>query len=286
MTPDLGRSRLRAMDLGQILDETLAIWRRNFLTFTTAMAVVLLPVAVLLSAVTVLAGISLREDPSAERIISAVLVALPFTVLTLAGSLLSSGAAIALASDAILGRPLDIASAYRTALRRALPLLWAFFLAGLLLTLLSITVLGIPVAVFLGIGWVVAAPVVILERGQGAGLRRSSWLVDRHRWRALGVVTVMSLLIVVLAAIPSAIVTLLLAGIGAMVPESPTLRTAFEIVNTLVSTAAQILFSPLSWIGLTVLYYELRVRKEAFDLEQLAAQAGGPSVISTGRDEA
>ena len=28
------------------------------------------------------------------------------------------------------------------------------------------------------------------------------------------------------------------------------------------------LFGSLGWIGSTVLYYELRVRKEAFDLEQ------------------
>ena len=42
------------------------------------------------------------------------------------------------------------------------------------------------------------------------------------------------------------------------------------MINAVVGAVAQALFGSLSWIAITVLYYELRVRKEAFDLEQRA----------------
>ena len=44
------------------------------------------------------------------------------------------------------------------------------------------------------------------------------------------------------------------------------------VVQTLVNFASTIIWAPVEWIAFTVLYYDLRVRKEAFDL-QLAAEA-------------
>jgi hypothetical protein len=44
------------------------------------------------------------------------------------------------------------------------------------------------------------------------------------------------------------------------------------LVENLVNFASTIVWAPVEWIAFTVLYYDLRVRKEAFDL-QLAAEA-------------
>jgi len=44
------------------------------------------------------------------------------------------------------------------------------------------------------------------------------------------------------------------------------------VVQTLVNLASTIIWAPVEWIAFTILYYDLRVRKEAFDL-QLAAEA-------------
>ena len=41
---------------------------------------------------------------------------------------------------------------------------------------------------------------------------------------------------------------------------------------SLVNLASTIIWAPVEWIAFTILYYDLRVRKEAFDL-QLAAEA-------------
>ena len=43
-------------------------------------------------------------------------------------------------------------------------------------------------------------------------------------------------------------------------------------MQSLVNLASTIVWAPVEWIAFTVLYYDLRVRKEAFDL-QLAAEA-------------
>ena len=56
-------------------------------------------------------------------------------------------------------------------------------LAGLGSLLLCVTVLGIPAAIYFGLGWTLVGQVCLLESlGGRAALRRSGWLVRSHRW--------------------------------------------------------------------------------------------------------
>src|SRR5205807_50878 len=48
------------------------------------------------------------------------------------------------------------------------------------------------------------------------------------------------------------------------------------VIQNLANFASTIVWAPVEWLAFTVLYYDLRVRKEAFDL-QLAAEALPPS---------
>jgi hypothetical protein len=53
-----------------------------------------------------------------------------------------------------------------------------------------------------------------------------------------------------------------------------------QLLNGVLNGLAQAIFLPLAPIAQTLLYYELRVRKEAFDLEQRLSEA--ESVDATG----
>ena len=270
-----GGIRLRPMGIGDILDETFRLYRRHFLSFVIAMAVVAVPLALLSAAfnVTIGAVVTPGRDPTLTQGLTIFAAALPLALASGLGYLLSGGAAVRLTSDAALGRPLDVGAAYRDALGRVLPLFGAGFLAAVAVGLLAITCLGLPFAIYLGVGWSLNPQIVVLERaGSGAALRRSAALVKENRWRVFGTIFLISLLVGILVNIPSGIVGLI-AGALVAVAEFPGEQYLLQLVNAFMSAVGQSLLGAIFWMTSTLLYFDLRVRKEAFDLEQLTARA-------------
>jgi hypothetical protein len=136
-------------------------------------------------------------------------------------------------------------------------------------------VLAIPAAIFatayLGCSWLVAPVVVVVEKmGPIAALGRAWRLSGGHRWRIFGIQVLLFILNLVL----SLLIGGLFGGLTAFGGESgtPGQLGLTNAVSSLVNLASTIVWAPVEWIAFTVLYYDLRVRKEAFDL-QLAAEA-------------
>ena len=109
----------------------------------------------------------------------------------------------------------------------------------------------------------VVGPAIVLEGlGPVAAIRRSFHLMDKARLRTLG--------LYVLIAIISSILGLIFGVIFlASFVSEPTLRPVLQAIATVASGAVS---GPLLYGVLVILYYDLRVRREAFDL-QLAAEA-------------
>jgi len=275
MAREGGGMRLRPMGVGDVLDETFRLYRRHFSSFVLVMAVVAVPVALFSTALNLglgLGGLQGRLE-SGRDLAPALVVGGLLVLVGGIGYLLSSGAAVRLASDAILGRPLDVRAAYRVSFGRLRSLYLATLLTSLATGLLLITCIGIPFAVYFGIGWSVTYPTIVLEPlGCVAAMRRSSGLIGGHRWRVLGIVVLISLLVGILVSLPSGIVGAL-TGVLTTVAPAPGSLIAAQVVNGIMSALGQALFGSVIWITVTILYYELRVRKEAFDLEQLAERA-------------
>jgi hypothetical protein len=120
---------------------------------------------------------------------------------------------------------------------------------------------------YLTASWIVA-PIVIVVEGLGpiAALSRSWALCSGNRWRIIGIQALLFLLNIVLSALIGSIF-----AIGGQSGSGTTI-----VVQNLVNFASTIVWAPVEWLAFTVLYYDLRVRKEAFDL-QLAAEALPPS---------
>lgn len=108
------------------------------------------------------------------------------------------------------------------------------------------------------------APVVATLEGVGpiTALRRSWRLSSRNRWRILG----LQLLLVVLNGVIGALLSAFFLG---SFIQDETARTVVQQVANLVTNVA---WAPVQWGTFAILYYDLRVRHEAFDL-QLAAEA-------------
>jgi hypothetical protein len=272
-----GRIRLRPLGVGDVLDETFRVYKRQFIPLITVMAVVVVPVALLSLIVTLVTGAgstSLFERLSMGATIVALLAIVVLAVVASLAQLVAAGAAVRVASDGILGRPVSVGEAYRDALGSFGSMLVVGFVAGIPITLLVITCIGIPVAIFLGLGWALVFQAILLE-GQGAidAMRRSWELVGGHRWRLLACVLLIGLITALLVSIPTGLFGFL-AGIWLVATGgSDTAMLVSQIGNVVFNAAGQTLFGAIGYITTTLLYYDLRVRKEAFDLEQRLPQA-------------
>ena len=201
------------------------------------------------------------------------LILLPFTL----------GAVYRAVTDVALGRPVTIVGVLRETLAKYLPLLglvgifygiavlWvvALVLGFILLVIPGLVVLALGAYLFVRWGLVVAA-MMAEDIGPIRGMRRSWSLVGGMWWRTVGVIVVLAIL--------QSIVNLalgVLVQIVVSVGLSGDLRLA---LSAIASTLLGAIVSPIFTIGLVLLYFDLRVRKEGLDLDQLARQtAPGPA---------
>jgi hypothetical protein len=242
---------LRPLSVGEILDVSFTLYRRHFTTLATV-AVVCSGIPVLLSLYIQASGGVLQNLPLT------LLYYVTFTIL----SSIATAATVFVVSESYLGRPLEAADA----LRRAAPLFSQLIVCSLLLAI--VVMFGFLCFFFPGVvllcGLLLAFPALVLEPGTSplAALSRSWWLTRGARWRMLGLlVTLVVLLYVPIIAIAALVTIMLPSGSG----------QTHDVVTLAIVGVLQMLLYPLLYCVLTVAYYDLRVRKEGFDLEVLAS---------------
>ena len=243
---------LRPLSVGEILDVSFTLYRRHFATLGT--------IAVACSGLPVL--LSLYIEASGGILFNLQLAVVHYVVFTVLSSI-ATAATVFVVSESYLGRPLPAVDA----LRRATPLLSRLIACSLLLAI----VVGFGLICFLvpGIvllcGLVLAFPTLVLEPGSSPtqALSRSWSLTRGSRWRMFGLLVTMVILLYVPLIGLGAIATAVLPSGGP--------RVAPGIVTLAVVGVVQMLLYPLFYCVLTVAYYDLRVRKEGFDLEVLAS---------------
>src|SRR5947209_6283274 len=164
-------ARLRPRDLGELIDETLALYRRNFALFAGIVAVVAIPQAVL-------AALSIVFGNSVVGTIAVVLL-----IVTIACYIVMIAALARTISCRYLGEETTVPGAYRSiGWRLALRLLGAFTVWALCLAL-SVAFFVIP-AVVISIYWLFIPHVLVLEGCTVAHSLDRSWkLVHGSFWR-------------------------------------------------------------------------------------------------------
>jgi uncharacterized membrane protein len=248
---------LRPLSVGEILDTSFSLYRRHFGALATVSLVCTgLPLV-----------LRLFVEASGGLFANLTLVLLYFLCLVVL-SLVATGATVFIVSESYLGRPLTA----REALVRATPHLVRILIASLLMglvILLGFLLMVIP-GVMLAVGLAVAIPAVVLEAGRSAsGALSRSWELTRgSRWRIFGLgLTLFVLLYIPVVAISGLVAVLVPRGAAAGFGASSTAT----IVALAIGGVVQLFIYPLFYCVLTVTYYDLRVRKEGFDLELLAS---------------
>jgi hypothetical protein len=248
---------LRPLGVGEILDTSFSLYRRHFGALATVSLVCTGLPLVLRLFVEASGGLFAHLTLTLLYLLSLVVL-----------SLVATGATVFIVSESYLGRPLTA----REALVRATPYMGRILIASLLMALaigLGFILLVIP-SFILAVGLAVAIPAVVLEPGRSASAALSrSWELTRgSRWRILGLGITLFVLLYVPGVAISGLVAVLIprdtaAGLGA--------SSTAAIVGLAIGGVVQLFIYPLFYCVLTVTYYDLRVRKEGFDLELLAS---------------
>lgn len=143
-------------------------------------------------------------------------------------------------------------------------------LAGVLIVflILGLAVLLTLATLYLYTRLLVTTQAIVLE-GQGplAGIARSWRLVGGAFWRTLAIAVLMYVLAYLIAGIPSVIVSFALQFLSGNALDA---LVRNQVIVAIIAQVGQILVLPLQLLIYTLVYYDLRVRKEGYDLELIA----------------
>lgn len=161
-----------------------------FLGIGLVMIPISIVVALLQTLIVGAAGFAgIDADGEGATLLVLLVVAL-LTTLTLAGVGLVQAAAARALVEVDEGRPVGPVGAYRLALDSVRPLLGALAIAVIIVSVLTTSVILIPIAVWLAVRWALIAPIVELETHSAlGGLRRSGKLV-RLNWLKVGTLAI------------------------------------------------------------------------------------------------
>jgi hypothetical protein len=281
---------IRPMNFGEILDGSLVMYRRHFGLFLK-LALVVLAVPVLLFVYFGARWQSAFLTPTPNP--SGLLLLFPIGILYYLASLVLTAGTVRIISDAYLGRVPRL----QDALSLGLSKLWALVAVGLgkfailflcgIAAAIVVAVLGlvakgvgavgvllvaaaVVVAVWLVAyvlcGYGVTTPVVVLEElGSSFDSFRRSWELTRgFRSKVAGLSVVAGLLF---NALPSWVLQIPVALTKSTMP-------GVSIAFAALATIVPVILAPAIAAVITLMYYDLRVRREAFDLQVLGQQLG------------
>ena len=294
---------LRPMSVGQLLDRTVALYRKNFILFTgiavvgPASRLVFRLLTVGMRVVPVAAG-TRGAAAAASRVGMGLLAG--YLVL-LAGLAISHAATVRAVAAVHLNHNITIAGVYRSLRGRLGRVLGVFFLvmlicAGAALAILVVLIIGL-IAGLVGVGggagrsafamgasagivavlafvavyvrYALAIQACVVEDlGVRDSLSRSVSLSQGSRWR-IGIIYGAFL---ILSWIAGYGLNYLARKTGSLLDS----RIAFVTLFYLSSFVAGSITAPLSTIGISLVYYDERVRKEAFDLQLMLASLETP----------
>lgn len=309
-----GQPPLRPMDVGEILDQSFKLFFRSWKPLLAVGLISAIP-GILSSGLTQNMAAVDPSDPSANYIFQAMarMESGDFGGLMLIGGIylvvalalvfiypVVQGAIIVICSRSVLGARVTLGEAIRAGATRYLPLLGTYLLVSLVMLgslvllfgsayLLGRTAAGVPIMGLLFIlGFLVMIPLllvltvflvfsghaVVVEHVGGGlpAIRRSFQLASGLFWRLLG----LGLLFTVLTMVAGAAIGLVTVLPLTIVQLTSGPNPFFGWLTAILSGAGSAVTMPFTFVGLTLAYFDVRMRKEGYDLELLASATTGP----------
>jgi hypothetical protein len=280
---------LRPMGFGEILDGAFSLYRRNFVTLFLTALLPMVPMMLLLSFAEQGLG---TEEPALALLYAGLFV--PALLVALVGSFWIWAALTWQTAEILGGRPVTVLESYRKTGRPLFGVLAVIILSGLALSALMMVLLlaGVVIVAIASLvhqtltifaGLVVFAaglvamlgafsilfgvvPAIVLERhGPFTAMQRSAELSRGARARIVGVLVVCWLIVM----LPTLGLTFGI-GLGPALwdPDAAAMMSMWQVVlQQVVGIVSGALTTPFVAAAITLLYFDRRVRTEAYDLE-------------------
>jgi hypothetical protein len=278
---------LRPLSTGEILDRTFTLYRQRFLLFFGISAIPhLLVLALNMGQTFYRSGIrapslmhvqTQPQLPSPDMMIGVVIVGLLtifVAVVAVVAYLLSQGATVTAVSEIYLGREITIRESFRAVWGRLGSLFGVVILNGLA-TIVGYILLIIP-GIYITCRLIVCIPSAVIEDlGPRDSLERSYRLTEDSAGRAFLIL----LLYFVLAIAGAALTTWPFAAAIVVARNNPAMVLVWTELMQVGTAITTVLVVPILTIASSILYFDLRIRKEALDLQMMMkpAAAGVPS---------
>lgn len=246
---------LRARSTSEIVDAAFALYRRDAMQYTLVTAIAYSPVLIysLLSP-------AARNPQTPDDVLGMV----PVYLVSFLAYAIVSAVIVRMGADVYLGERADVGRTIRDVLPRVPAFLVASILNGFLL-FLGLLLFVVPVFYVLALMFAVVPAVVLEKRGALEALSRSAALSKDRKLHILK--------------------TLLLAyGIYIVLSIGLSMMATFTgsmILLLLVSSLFNIFAYPIINLVVMVLYYDVRIRAEGFDLEHMAQAMGNAGRASS-----
>ncbi|MEO7453433.1 MAG: hypothetical protein ABIV13_01575 [Fimbriimonadales bacterium] len=269
---------MRKLSIPEILDESFAIYRSNFgLLFSIA----LIP-NVVLAAFGAILGLQIVavNEQDFGQMLNIFAIAMLVLVIGMLAMEIANGAMTSAISEKILGRSATIGSSYGRVGRRMGEFIGYLFLKYLVI-FVGLMFCFIPGIIFSILLYVSICAFVIENMGPKEALERSWALVKNDFFRVLGIAIIIGIISWVISFAVNFLFSLVVSGsVGAAASSTvegsvATTSMTIAILGGVIQGLAAAAVAPLMAAVVTITYYDLRVRKEGFDLERLAESLGG-----------
>ena len=286
---------LRPLSLGELLDRTFTLYRGHFLLFLGISAIPQVFVLVIQLAQALVAPASNifslpnpnlpAQMPQFSVTGFAYMLAFMFAagIVSVVAYLLSQGATVIAVSDLYLGRTTTLGGAFRR-VRGKLATIFGVVVLTFLAVFAGCVLLIIP-GIYIALRLAVGVQAAVLEGvGPGDALSRSFALTKENAGRVFLIFLLYAFLsygLIALLGVPFIVGTFLAKNNSDLV-------RMFTMMTQVGSFIASSLVMPFGTIAMSLFYYDMRVRKEGFDLQmmmnplgELAPAANGlPGVLS------
>lgn len=290
--------KLRPLGVGELLDGTFSIYRRNFKLFIGIASLYFVANLIEYSIKGILANSNLSK-------LIAGITATPFAVLSMGGIVVA-------ATTIYLGNEIKSGDALSQTFKRMWTLLYCYILYRLvivvpliLITLSMGTVIssgswalpillaaiGIPFIIYFCVRWIFYVETILIEKYTGsAALGRSGELVQENWWKVLGIIILILIssiairyifessigMILIIANLSGGTDFMSLINSSILNKVLDTGSYPFYVIMICSQMLLKSLVLPIWVIGVVLLYFDRRVRKEGYDIE---ITANDPEII-------
>lgn len=278
---------LRPLAYGDLLDELFDLYKKNFMLFVGISGMVYVPMAILMTVAmapmySMMGDLSKGAPPSDPSMFFAKMIPsyiAMFGIGTFGGimQVIAMGATTWAVSSCYLGKKPTILESYKAVLPKVGPFIVTFILMyiALMIGLVLCVLPGIFVAVVLAF----VPQVIILEDLKYTDAIKRSYQLALPHWGRIFVTALISMIVIWTA---SALISAPIQIATVIFKEN---ISWIYMLSQLVQGLTGAITTPVMVIVLVLMYYDIRVRQEGFDVEMLAASIGSSPAPPTTPDQ-